>query len=275
MRLLILVVLYRRDCSASETLRSLAACRKALEDSLVVVWDNSPEPADEEQTAWLGRSLPRAAYFHDAANPGLASVYNRIIHRYLKLETAGAFDCLVLFDCDSEVDPAFFAELECARTEHPDIPLFLPLVISHGRIVSPANLYGCQGFCWKKKRSGLMRARHRTAINSGMAISVSYLREAFPGYDERLRFYGTDNFFMREYGKTNCQFAVLNCTVQHDLSRFARETLETKLWRHRENVNSLRLLHEGRGIHTWLAQAYCRVHNLRQAIKYRDLRFLV
>lgn len=275
MRLLILVVLYRRHCNASETLRSLAACRKALEDSLVVVWDNSPEHADEEQARWLGRSLPRAAYFHDAANPGLASVYNLMISRYLKQETPETFDCLVLFDQDSEVGPAFFDELERARIQHPEIPLSLPLVTSHGRIVSPANLYGFKGSYWKKKRSGLMQSRYRTAINSGMAISAPYLRDEFRGYDERLQSYGSDNFFMQEYSKRHGQFVVLDCVVQHDLARFAPEPVEIKLRRHRENVNSLRLLNEGRGIHTWLAQAYCLVHNLRQAIKYRDLRFLV
>jgi len=186
-----------------------------------------------------------------------------------------AFDYMILLDHDSQVDRTFFGELQRARTEHPDISLFLPLVTARGCIVSPADLYGFKGSFWKKKRTGLTRARHRTAINSGMVISVPYLRDEFRGYDERLRSYGTDNFFMREYNKTHGQFVVLDCVVQHDLARFAPEPVEIKLRRHRENVNSLRLLHEGCGIHTWLAQAYCRVHNLRQAIKYRDLRFLV
>jgi GT2 family glycosyltransferase len=274
-RLLILVVIYRRHCSASETLRSLASCREALENSLVVVWDNSPEHAVEEQTKWLRRSLPRAAYFHDAANPGLASVYNRIIHRYLKQKTPETFDYLVLLDHDSQVEQNFFGELERATAQHPEISLFLPVVTSHGRIVSPADLYGFKGSFWKTKRTGLTRARHRTAINSGMVISVPYLRDEFRGYDQRLRSYGTDNFFMQEYSKRHGQFVVLDCVVQHDLSGFAKESVEIKLRRHRENVNSLRILNEGRGMQTLLTRAYCSVYNLRQAIKYRDMRFLV
>jgi GT2 family glycosyltransferase len=273
-RLLVLVVIYRRRCSASKTLLSLAASREALEDSLVVVWDNSPEPALAEDLQWLRRWLPRLAYFHDAANPGLASVYNRVIHRYLKTKTPETFDYLVLFDDDSRLDRHYFAELKRATNEHAWISLFLPLLTAQGKIVSPSDLYGFKGFLWKKNRSGIVRARHRTAMNSGMAISASYLREEFLGYDERLRFYGTDNFFMREYGKTHRQFVVLNCVVQHDLSFFARETIETKLWRHRESVAALCLLNKGRGIETWLTQAYCGICDLRQAIKYRDLRFL-
>lgn len=275
MRLLILVVLYRRACRASETLRSLAACRNTLHDSLVVVWDNSPEEAVAEERLWLRSALPRAAYFHDASNPGLASVYNRVIDRFLKAMAPETSDFLLLLDQDSEVDQTFFTALEHATTEHPEIALFLPLVAARGRIVSPANLYGFKGSYWKKKRSGLTPSEHHTAINSGMVISAPYLREHFPGYDERLQFYGTDNFFMREYGKTNRQFVVLDCILQHDLSCFTPENIEVKLWRHRENVNSLRILHEGCGMRTWLAHAYCRLHNLRQAIKYCDRRFLV
>lgn len=274
MRLLVLVVIYRRFCSASETLRSLAASREALEGSRVVVWDNSPERALAEESQWLRRSLPMAAYFHDASNPGLASVYNRVIERYLKTQTPETFDYMVLFDDDSQVGRNYFAELERASNDHPGIALFLPRLTAKGKIVSPSDLYGCKGFLWKKNRSGLARTRHRTAMNSGMAISVSYLREEFPGYDERFRFYGTDLFFMREYGRTNRQFVVLDCALQHDLSFFATETVEIKLWRHRESVAALRLLHEGRGMQTWLTRAYCGVCHLRQAIKYRDLRFL-
>jgi hypothetical protein len=150
----------------------------------------------------------------------------------------------------------------------------LPLVAAKGKIVSPSDLYACKGFLWKKNRSGIVLARHRTAINSGMAISAAYLRNQFPGYDERLRFYGTDNFFMREYGKSNRHFVVLECAIQHELSFFARETVEIKLWRHRESVAALCLLNEGRGIQTWLTRAYCGVCHLRLAIKHRDLRFL-
>lgn len=274
MRLLVLVVIYRRSCSASETLSSLATCREALKNSQVVVWDNSPEPALDEERRWLRRSLPRVEYFHDAANPGLAAVYNRIIHHYLKPEAKEAFEYLILLDHDSRVPRQFFTELERASHQNPGIALYLPLVIAQKKIVSPSNLYGCKGFRWKTNRSGLMRARHRTAVNSGMAISVSYLRHEFPGYDERLRFYGTDNFFMREYGKANSHFVVLNSVLEHDLSVFANEPVETKLWRHRESVAALRILNERSGIHAWLAYAYCTVCNLRQAIKYRDLRFL-
>lgn len=274
MRLLVLVVLYRRQCSASATLRSLAACREALQNSLVVVWDNSPETACERERQWLRRTLPAVAYFHDAANPGLATVYNQIIHRYLKTGPSSTFDYLLLLDHDSQMEPNFFVELERASRQHAGISLFLPLLMAQGRIVSPSNLYGCKGVRWKRRRSGLTRTRHHTAFNSGMAISVSYLRKEFRGYDERLRFYGTDNFFMREYGKTRSHFVVLDSVVEHDLSSFTPEDVDTKLWRHRESVSALRILSETQGVTRWLTHAYCGVCNLRQAWKYRDARFL-
>ena len=274
LRLLILVVVYQRRCSASETLRSLAACADALNHSLVVIWDNSPEAAAEEERAWLVRCLPRVEYFHDEKNPGLAWVYNQIIQRYLKAERSERFEYLLLFDHDSQVDETFFPALDQARLEYPENQLFLPLVRAQGQIVSPSDLYGCKGFRWKKARRGRMPSRHHNAVNSGMVIAVAYLQEKFPGYDERLRFYGTDGFFMREYGRRNSHFVVLDCTLHHDLSFFAAESLETKLWRHRETVAALCLLNEGRGPLNWFTRAYCGLCNVRQALKYRDLRFL-
>ena len=89
------------------------------------------------------------------------------------------------------------------------------------------------------------------------------------------RSYGTDNFFMREYNKNHGQFVILDCAIEHDLACFTPERLvETKLRRHHENMNSVRLLNEQGSLRAWIAQFYCGVHSLRQAIRYRDLRFL-
>lgn len=274
MRLLILVVIYRRSCGESQTLRSLADCRHALRHSLVVVWDNSPDAASDQQIGWLSETFPRMDYLHDAANPGLASVYNRVISRYVKAEAAEPFDFLLLFDHDTRVPANYLKALQHACRKHPAIPLFLPLVRSREYIVSPSTVYGWKGFRWKQPRRGLEPTRHRNAINSGMAISAAFLRERFAGYDERLRFYGTDSFFMREYGKTHSHFVVLDCALEHDLSFFSDETVDIKLWRHRETVAALILLNENRGIQSWMTRLYGRVCSLRQAVKYRDRRFL-
>jgi len=68
---------------------------------------------------------------------------------------------------------------------------------------------------------------------------------------------------------------VLDCVVHHDLARFADESVELKLSRHRESVESIRIMNEGQGFYSALANLYCWVYGVRQAIKNRDTRFLV
>ena len=271
---LLLVVVYERALSQSETLVSLSAQQGLLGGSQVLVWDNSKGGADGAEVQWLRGALPQASYLHHPENPGLATVYNTIIRDYLCTPSGKQFDFLLLLDHDSTIPDTFLPALRDGAEKYPAISLFLPIVTCRGQIVSPANLRGFKGSHWKKKETGLIAVRHKTAINSGMAISSTYLRNVFGGYDERFRLYNIDNYFMREYARTNAHFVVLDAVIHHDLAVVTDQGRESRLWRHRETIRSLHLLSDGSWLRETLTFAYCSLYSLRQTIKYRDLRFL-
>ena len=107
-----------------------------------------------------------------------------------------------------------------------------------------------------------------------MIIRSQYLTDQFPGYDERFRFYGTDDYFLQEYAKTQPYICVLKAELIHDLARNSNEEIEVKLWRHVDNIRSLNLLNETGWVRRTCCRLYCLFYSARISIKYRDRRFL-
>jgi GT2 family glycosyltransferase len=121
---------------------------------------------------------------------------------------------------------------------------------------------------------GRVSSRRTLAINSGMIIRRDYLARRFSGYDERLRFYGTDNDFCRKYSKDERWVYALNSVVTHSLARHVAETRDLRLWRHRENVQALLLTNSSDWFSRVTSKMYCAVYCSKTAIVERDFRFL-
>jgi GT2 family glycosyltransferase len=267
----ILVVLYKRLPEDSESLQSLATCLRR-ESASFTVWDNSPDAAPDASLDWLSTRFVSVEYRHTPENVSLSKIYNQIIRQHV-INSENRPEYLVLLDQDTIVESDYLNSAFRAGAENPDINLLLPIVEGNGVIVSPANLYYGIGRRWIRVLTGRIRSHFRTAINSGMVIRASYLLKQFDGYDERLRFYGTDNDFMQKYAATNRELFVFDSRLRHDLASFSVEDVEAKLWRHRENVRAL-LLSNGRGIGKALIHLYAFVYSARLAYRFRDRRFL-
>jgi GT2 family glycosyltransferase len=271
---LAVTVVYKSAPSQSASLRSLSRCLASGHLITCIVWDNSPHAADQAERAWLGDTLPDSIYRHTPENVPLSRIYNTIIGEFLRPVPGSTFDALLITDQDSLFDPVLLDEAGAAMSAHRDVALFLPHVIANDTIVSPATVYGCIGRPWRRKRVGKMNARSRTAINSGMIIRSDYLARRFPGYDERLRFYGTDNDFCRKYSRTEKWMYTLNSVVTHSLSRDVDEISDVRLSRHRENVRALLITNTTGWFTRGLVLCYCRLYCVKRAIIERDARFL-
>ena len=272
---LIVVVIYKQLLLESSTIDSLCKCRQFLVSSLVLIWDNSLQAQSEDQLTLVTRLLPHVEYHHSSENLWLSKIYNRVIQDYFKESRSNFYpQDLILFDQDSSFDETFFVQLALSKQECPDCQLFLPTVMAPPHLISPADLYYFKGSYWKKRKFGQVRSRFHTAINSGMVISSTYLKTGFVGYDERLAFYGTDNYFMKQYAKSHTFFYVCDYVMQHKLSKFQDEELETKLHRFRETIHAIKIINDSNVILSLLAQIYCFLYATRQAIKFRDMRFL-
>jgi hypothetical protein len=270
-KFLILVVLYKVPLLESPTIRSLLRASSRLAASKVLIWDNSPSPAaSQSDLDRLRCSVGEVEYVTTPENLSLSTIYNRTIQSWLRQHTY-----LVIFDHDSEFDASFFVLIEKATRTHPSVPLFLPIVTYANGIVSPANMFYFKGWPWRRKKVGLVRSRFHTAINSGMVISARFLETKFGSYDERFRFYGTDNSFMQSYAKLERHFCVVDVKIAHRLDFYEERNSTAKVVRMREINRATLLLAGGNPFMAALSRAYVLLTSAKHAVRHWDWRFMV
>lgn len=220
---LIVIVLYRIELFASQTVQSLLDNKHQLSDKdKVVLWDNGPTPQDAHSLTRIQAHLAcKVEYCHTPENISLAVIYNQAYQKN------PGFRMVHLFDQDSSFDAAYFEAVADAEQLHPEVNLFLPLIRAGQTIISPGHFFYFKGQYWKKAQLGLVPATRNTAIASGMAIRMRYLQQ-FGGFEESLRLYGIDTNFMLRYAKDNSHFYVFDVKFQHDISEFKAEDKEVK-----------------------------------------------
>ncbi|MCH5239336.1 MAG: glycosyltransferase [Muribaculaceae bacterium] len=214
----ILVVIYKKNINDSITLQSLRNFLKK-EDNVneLIIWDNSSEYNSKEEINNFSLSFKdtKIRYIPAIENTPLSKIYNYII-------SLVSTSWLILLDDDTNLTDVYFNELNSVFKSIFDIPnLILPQIYFNNQLVSPAKQFFIFGKRIKFIKNGLIKAKHSTAINSGMCINVQYLKEKFPGYNEKINFYGTDNDFMLKYSDHNTFFYVLNTKLTHTLNLFS------------------------------------------------------
>ncbi len=263
--ILALIVVYGESPLQTASFHTLAAA--AGTNVRVLIWDNSPlaQPPKAIEPAWADR----LTYVSTPENLGLSTIYNRVIASHLREN-----EFLLILDQDSHLPPDFFARAAEAIAAHPDIDLFLPMVRAHERWVSPLTFFCGWGRYWPAPRRGLQPAARCAAINSGMLVSARYLKGDYPGYDERLRFYGTDTQFMVVYATQRRWFCVVDAVIPHDLSFFS-SSVSKKCGKFLEIKSAYRWVYEGHPWYWRLAVAgVMGVVSIRYALKFRSLAFL-
>jgi hypothetical protein len=211
-KFLALIVVYNCEPIDTPSVQSLIRCALDRYNIRIIIWDNSPIPHQVDWTAFGQTGI----YISTTENLGLSTIYNRVIEKYLQLG-----EYLLLLDQDSELPTDFLQKINASIQSHPDIDLFLPMIRANNRWASPGNYFCGWGREWKSTVIGRISSKQVFAINSGMIISSSYLVGSFPGYDERLRFYGTDTQFMLDYMDRRSQLFVIDTVIMHDLSFFS------------------------------------------------------
>ncbi|MDR2361189.1 MAG: hypothetical protein LBD91_00460 [Prevotellaceae bacterium] len=237
--------------------------------SKLVVWDNSPESLHEEDLKWIHAHFPNGEYIHTPENSSMAKIYNRVYWNNLQ------YDYLLILDQDTTLTPGFFVALYKAIAQHPEVNLFLPLVYHEHRIISPADFRFYRGIYWKQRLTGLVTAKNRLAIASGMTIRMNYLKVKENRFDERLKLYGVDDKFMLDYGKENDSFFVLNYVLTHHLSMFEQEDIEKKTMRFIEHKHAQKTICRSISRLSWvMISAILFIRSIEWAIKRKDIRII-
>jgi hypothetical protein len=222
---ILLVVLYKMQIMESSTIQSIADYLKTQDPQLSTsyrlhIWDNSPVPS-KSGTQAMQMCLPKLhiQYTHSPENCSLSKIYNELASR---LEVN---EYLTILDQDTILPLAYFEELKIAQ--HEQWPLILPKVECQDLLVSPGKRFFARGIHLKGIDSGATNSKNLLAINSGMSI----LGKVFQliKYDERLRFYGTDTYFMRNYEKYFNQAFVLDTPISHSLAVMERRSEDWRI----------------------------------------------
>ncbi len=267
-KLTILVCLYNKNISTSNTLQSLLKAVDLIKNESIFIWDNSVKPLNKKEFDLLKNNFLNFRYRHTAENIVLSKIYNAVID-----EQKEANSYLMLCDDDSEIPASFFITLEEQINKYPFINLFLPQIYSNSILVSPAKDYLIKTRLIKDLNAGILKTDYVTAINSGMVISNRVFMQGFR-YDETLNFYGTDNFFMYEYAKKNDNLSVLDIKIDHDLSFDGKENIPNKIRIFKEIKRANKIIYSDNIFKKILVIFNNYIVSIKLCIKYRTLAFL-
>lgn len=255
--LTILVCLYNKDLKSSNTIKSLLKANLPKNSTRVVIWDNSTLRLKQDLIDFLGNHFLKFNYKHTPENVVLSKMYNSVIDTL-----GGEKSYLMLCDDDSDIPENFFEILKDQINFNPSVNLFLPQIYSDSILVSPAKDYLITTKLITDLKPGILLSRSTTAINSGMVISNRFFKAGFR-YDEDLRFYGTDNYFMIQYAKANKNLVVLDIKFNHSLSFNTTGDVINKLRIFRENRRANKIIYKN----FFLKRQIVLLNNLVVAIK--------
>ncbi|WP_028845356.1 glycosyltransferase [Thermodesulfovibrio thiophilus] len=275
MRYIILLVIYNKKLSESESVNSIKKSKDIIKDSKLIIWDNSINAQSSDELDGLKKELNEliVEYIHTPENTPLSKIYNTVRLNYYD----ESYKFLVLLDHDSKFDKNFFLAHLDALKKYERTNLYIPLIKYKNHLISPAYLFYFKGFYFKKEIKGNVLSLFKTAINSGMIIDFNYFCNKYKGYDKRLKFYGTDNYFMKDYQKNNKKFTIIDYIIDHDLTYSVlnkNKDKETFLKRYKEDNNALLINNENPLILRLLVKIYIKLRSVYYMMKFRDMRFL-
>lgn len=267
-KITILVCLFNKSIKTSNTIQSLLKSVHLIDKEIVFIWDNSHKPLDEKSIQFLKSKFVNFEYNHTPENLVLSKIYNSLIDAQKNSD-----GYLMLCDDDSDIPELFFVRLKEQIKANPAINLFLPKIYSNSVMISPAKDYLIKTSLIKGLGNGLLNSEFITAINSGMVISNRVFLSGFR-YDERLNFYGTDNFFMYHYAKKNQDLIVLDVSIDHDLSFNGKENITNKVRIFKEIKRANRIIYSDDYFKKTVVTLNNIIVSIKLSIRFKTLSFL-
>ena len=263
---LILVIVYNEKIKDSSTYKSIISTKENLTNSTLIIWDNSKnnQKINNNELCFF----KCVQYIHTPNNLSLSKIYNKVI------QSNEEYDYMIILDQDSSFSKNYFKQIQNSIKNNSTINLFLPIVKSDTTIVSPGDYKIFKGSYWKKEKYGKIKSKNILAINSGMVINFNYLKKEFKGYDERLRFYGVDTFFMFEYAKSNKYFYVLDYTFNHESALLNnKENIDKKIFRLTDLFYSWKITNEYKKYNLFFIKIYITFKIVKLVLKNKNLNY--
>jgi rhamnosyltransferase len=211
--LFLVVVLYRKKISDSETIHSIS---EILSDQSIdiLVYDNSPE-YNPDPASSLNNC--RLHYIADNENSGVSKAYNQ------GAIVAGDMNkrWLLLCDQDTVFTLSFFREVYSAIDIH-DPALAAPFLFSDSKLISPCGFIFNYGFALHKiPASGWNNFKGISVLNSGLLVKLDTFKE-LNGYNEEVFLDFSDFDFIKRFKKANKKFYLVDTALKHNLESSIR-----------------------------------------------------
>ncbi|WP_044747192.1 glycosyltransferase [Bacillus alveayuensis] len=214
MQLTIVIVLYKKDFTNSQTMVSLydnlLKYDKYTDMYSILIYDNSPIRHDVPNEF----RKYNIHYVHDQTNSGLAHAYN------IALTMAESNNCkwIMLLDQDTSLNKSFFEQVFHYINFKTDekVAALVPKILSNNKIVSPIYNKGKKWSMNKKIEKGIID-EPIMAINSGSVINVSFMRK-IGGFNLEFPLDYLDHWIYKMIYKEHFKVFVMDVLLLHDLS---------------------------------------------------------
>lgn len=242
---LLLVVCYNKGFDDSDTIQSLCKYNIDFRQFGLEIWDNSPQSMfSVGELKQKLSSFSHLNYTHTPKNTSLSVVYNTIVDNLLF-----EYSTFTILDHDSELPKSFFYEIENSRNYfiENECYILLPKVFFKDQLISPARQIFFTGkYINELPSSVYIKSKGITAISSGMIISTYFFTKYKFRFNEKLKLYGIDNAFMKEYRTLCISIYLINCNINHNLNYFDKlENVELKYKRFIDTMNGVKQLAKG------------------------------
>jgi len=189
-----------------------------------------------------------------------------------KFILADKYKYLIILDDDSKISSDYFDELKNITDSNDDLDIILPVAKNNNIIISPARLFFVKGNYFKTIKSGIYKGK-LLAVNSGMAISRSFIEKNNFRYDQRLLSYGTDNYIMNFANRKHAKYYIMNSVFEHGYSFYDSSDFKKKaeVFSQIKRANKIAFsLSLGQ---LFMITVYNLAASFKHAIKHRSLKF--
>lgn len=226
----ILILLYNKEISESNTITSLLDSNVQYQNARIVIWNNGPKPMAISDSILLENLGYDVVIKETLNNESLAVIYNKFLAENIA-------EKYILLDDDSTLNASYIlASSEICRGE-----LGMPVINSQGEVQSPK----INGLPYSKEAEISLKSKV-AAVGSGLIIGsevIAKLKEKYNLiFDERFYLYGVDiTFCLRVFDCELTDRIRVISGFNHSLSRLEKESPKMSKFRRLERSYDLGL----------------------------------
>jgi rhamnosyltransferase len=264
------IVLYKCDLKNSVSFNSLLKGTEKSDGILkLLLYNNSPE-INIDTSSYEQKKI-NVSLINDDTNSGVSKAYN-LAHLMAKEEGR---KWLLLLDQDTQLPSDFFSAFFEHRKKDAEKRewLYIPIIKSNNRILSPARSFLYRGFMKKKVETGSVHIKNLAIINSGVIVT-NHLFENAGGFNKEVQLDFSDFSFFRRVKKIYSKVFILNVECSHSFSGLEYDNYEKVLNRFKiYNRNAVAFSRE-KGVSKIFVFIPVLVRVFKLSIKFRTLNFL-